>query len=396
MPRDETILTIFVSSPQDVEAERDVLARVVAELNDTWSRQFGIRLDLLRWETSGYPGIGDDAQDVLNQELPDDYDIFVGIMWTRYGTPTSRAGSGTEEEFERAHARYIADTDSVRIMFYFKTQAVSPDDVVPEQLERRNKFKAKLGQLGGLWWVFDNTNQFETQVRQHLSRILQNFHKYHKVGPQADTSKSDEDSAVSKIYPPSDSAQLQAPLAEPQSPPHYLTGTVEIGGGAAPDGTTISAWMHGMMIPGAETQVFNGQYAILVPQTVRSEGLPIEFKIGGLNANETHAWELGGVDLLNLTTQSTGRVPPHVFVGVAAINDLAAPEGTPIYAIVKGIPAGQTKVINGGYSLLVDQGDHSFAGEIVDFYIGSLKAEEWIIWMQGGGDVINLTAKDDR
>ena|SRR3989337_1199459 len=32
-------------------------------------------------ETHTYPGIGEDAQDVINKQIDDDYDIFIGLMW---------------------------------------------------------------------------------------------------------------------------------------------------------------------------------------------------------------------------------------------------------------------------------------------------------------------------
>ena len=70
MPRNETVLVVFVASPEDVEPERNRLEEVIRELNVAWSRTLGVRLDLVRWETHGYPGIGSDAQDVLNRELP--------------------------------------------------------------------------------------------------------------------------------------------------------------------------------------------------------------------------------------------------------------------------------------------------------------------------------------
>ena len=44
-------------------------------------------------------GLGIDAQDVINRQLGE-YDIFLGIMNTRFGSPTHRADSGTEEEFD--------------------------------------------------------------------------------------------------------------------------------------------------------------------------------------------------------------------------------------------------------------------------------------------------------
>ena len=57
---------------------------------------------------------------VINRQLPDDCDIFLGVMWARFGTATPRAGSGTEEEFERALTRHQANSRSVMILFYFK------------------------------------------------------------------------------------------------------------------------------------------------------------------------------------------------------------------------------------------------------------------------------------
>ena len=90
MPRQEDILGVLVASPSDVLAERTRLEEVIHELNATWSRSLGIRLDLIRWETHAYPALGEDAQAVINTQVPDDYDIFVGIMWHRFGTPTGR------------------------------------------------------------------------------------------------------------------------------------------------------------------------------------------------------------------------------------------------------------------------------------------------------------------
>ena len=81
MPRDERVFVVFVASPSDMQPERDALEEVIRELNLTWSRKLGIRLDLVRWETHGVPGFGADAQDVLNRQLPDDPDIFIGLMW---------------------------------------------------------------------------------------------------------------------------------------------------------------------------------------------------------------------------------------------------------------------------------------------------------------------------
>jgi hypothetical protein len=175
MARQEHVLSLFVASPSDVEAERGRLEDVIRELNVTWSRELGVRLDLVRWETHAYPGIGADAQDVINEQIPDDCDLFIGIMWCRYGTPTGRAGSGTVEEFDRAKARFDSDPDSVRLMVYFKDESIPPSRLDPEQLAKVNAFRASLGNENVLYWKFDGIEQFEKLIRLHLTRQVQSW-----------------------------------------------------------------------------------------------------------------------------------------------------------------------------------------------------------------------------
>ena len=121
MPRRETIITIFVASPNDVTDERDSLDTIVHEVNSAHARRTGVRLELLRWERDVSPAVGKDPQAVVNDQIPQDYDIFVGILWNRLGSPTSRADSGTVEEYEMAKERHDKDPNSVRLMLYFKT-----------------------------------------------------------------------------------------------------------------------------------------------------------------------------------------------------------------------------------------------------------------------------------
>lgn len=175
MARKEIILQVFVASPSDVKDERDLLEGVIRELNISWSKRLGTRLELVRWETHGYPGFGDDAQQVLNEQFPDDYDIFIGIFWSRFGTPTGRAGSGTEEEFNRAVARYKKTPDEVKIMVYFKTEGINPLDVDLEQVANLKKFRNRIRKEGAFVWEFKNADEFEQLLRMQLASQVQSI-----------------------------------------------------------------------------------------------------------------------------------------------------------------------------------------------------------------------------
>ena len=169
MSKKVTLYSIFVASPGDTQEERSRIQTIVDELNVTL-QQRGIKLDLLKWETHTIPGISDDPQAVINEQLPDDYDIFVGIMWHRYGTQTGRAESGTIEEFEKAKKRYDKNSSSVKIMFYFKEAPVSPYEIDPEQLKKVHAFRGSLGEKQGvLYQKFNDVDEFEKLLRIQIS-----------------------------------------------------------------------------------------------------------------------------------------------------------------------------------------------------------------------------------
>ena len=73
--RPQNVLKIFLASPSDVNAEREAITTVVSQTNDTLG-DWGARLELVRWETHTYPDIGTDAQDAVNQQVGDDFDVL--------------------------------------------------------------------------------------------------------------------------------------------------------------------------------------------------------------------------------------------------------------------------------------------------------------------------------
>lgn len=177
MPRTLQRLRAFVASPSDTAEERELLGRVVSEINRSWADTLSLDIELVKWETHAYPSVDTDPQQVINTQIGDEYEIFIGIFWSRFGTPTPRAGSGTQEEFERAHSRFLADPKSVSLLFYFKEQPVALSKISPADIDRIQRFRASLGELGGLYWTFENLAEFEALVRVHLAKVIQVWKK---------------------------------------------------------------------------------------------------------------------------------------------------------------------------------------------------------------------------
>lgn len=166
-------IRIFVASPGDVPEERASLNTVVNELNRTCAAlvpDWSTTLELIRWETHAYPEFGR-PQGVINAQLGD-YDIFVGILWKRFGTPSGRADSGTEEEFRLAYDRWRKD-GTPHILMYFNVAPSPPPKSADEvrQLAKVVEFRAEID-TQGLVWEYAGAMRFADTIRPHLTEVI--------------------------------------------------------------------------------------------------------------------------------------------------------------------------------------------------------------------------------
>jgi hypothetical protein len=81
---------VFVSYPSDVAKEREHLRNVADKINQSIAHELGFHLEVVDWKTHVIPEMGERPQAIINKQIGS-YDIFVGIMWKRFGTPTGEA-----------------------------------------------------------------------------------------------------------------------------------------------------------------------------------------------------------------------------------------------------------------------------------------------------------------
>lgn len=98
------VLNVFLATPGDLVDERRAAKEVIDEVAMT-ARELGVSLELLGWEDT-LPG-AQRPQEVINKDL-DEAELFIGLLWRRWGQPTGHPefSSGFEEEFHRARARH--------------------------------------------------------------------------------------------------------------------------------------------------------------------------------------------------------------------------------------------------------------------------------------------------
>lgn len=172
------LIRLFIASPGDVAEERKRLAKIVDGLNGQLAEHMGVRFELKEWRHVT-PGMGR-PEDVILDQLPvTTWDVFIGLLWLRFGMPPgkNRGGedhdSGTEEEFHLAH-RANMETGRPRILFYRCTRQ-APVSVDIEQLGRVQRFFVEFGPNGqnpGLFQDFGRANEFEKMVEKHLTKLL--------------------------------------------------------------------------------------------------------------------------------------------------------------------------------------------------------------------------------
>ena len=172
MAQQLTQLTIFFSGTSAVEAECAALKAVIEELNRMLAKSHKILLKVVSWPNDFRPGVNQDLQSEINRQIQGQYDIYIGVLGSRFGTATQRAGSGTEEEFQIAVSQFLQDTTSIRVLFYFKRANQDPFTIDTKQLIKVHKFRSDLSQKGVIYRDFKDTANFVEIVREHLWNLI--------------------------------------------------------------------------------------------------------------------------------------------------------------------------------------------------------------------------------
>ena len=165
------ILKCFIASPGDTKEERLICEKVFAEINNGIGIPYGFELQSLKWENDVHPGIGEDGQDVINRQIEGKYDLFIGIMYTRFGSPTNRSESGTVEEFNIAYEKAM-ELKNLEIMFYFNDQQINPSKIDLEQYQKVYDFRNNVVGKKCMYSVYDGPMDFEEKLRKHLNKYF--------------------------------------------------------------------------------------------------------------------------------------------------------------------------------------------------------------------------------
>ncbi len=161
---------IFVASPGDVARERQVAREVILSLSHRLGSHGGFVLEPVGWET--HANLDADRPQSLINPLVRECDVFIGILWSRFGTETGVAESGTAEEFTEAERVRQQTGERPTMMVFFSDAPVSMerlrDSEGRRQFDRTLEFRERYEKSSGLAERYKDVHEFERKLREQL------------------------------------------------------------------------------------------------------------------------------------------------------------------------------------------------------------------------------------
>jgi hypothetical protein len=186
MTFDAKVVRVMVASPGDTGAARRLVRDAMEDWNSLHGEETKVMLLPVMWERDSTPAMGDRPQAIINRQLVDAADVLVGTFWTRLGTPTSSAESGTVEEVER-----FIEADKP-VLLYFSNEPVVPASVDLDEYKRLSDFKASL-QERGLYDEYRSEAELVRKISAALTRTMRANFKDLFAGPISDHAESTAD-----------------------------------------------------------------------------------------------------------------------------------------------------------------------------------------------------------
>lgn len=166
MKKEITEIKVFVSCPDDVKDEKAIVREVCDSITKVYGKKRNIQITVVDWKKNVIPVITGDRTQSLIYEQIGEYDIYLGILWKRFGDKQENGLTPTEEEFEDA-LKQKKETGKPIITFFFKCDKYYPNDPYEAQqacevqkfkkrienrdIGRHEKFKGKADFTNKIW-----------------------------------------------------------------------------------------------------------------------------------------------------------------------------------------------------------------------------------------------------
>jgi hypothetical protein len=189
------VVKVFLASPGDLSEERRASKAAVDECNALFANEFGCQIELVGWEDT--VSVYGRPQATINREL-ERCELFLGLIWKRWGTPPSIGGSytsGFEEEFETSvQRRTIGGRPEISLFFKDIDSDLlrDPGDDLKKVLAFKNKL---ISDKTILFETFVDAKELEKKIRRCITQYVLGLRnrEAEEVSAQNQAPKSDDE-----------------------------------------------------------------------------------------------------------------------------------------------------------------------------------------------------------
>lgn len=168
MPLKTVTYRVLLASPSDLAEER----HAAEEALNAWNAQHAVAESVvllpIMWEQHALPQSGLRPQESLNRQLVEQCDMLIGMFWTKLGTNTGVASSGTVEEIDQ----FVAAGKPA--LLYFSRRPIIPDSIDLQQLKKLRVFKEATCK-NSLTGSFRSVSDLRKTLRRDLLQLVRSL-----------------------------------------------------------------------------------------------------------------------------------------------------------------------------------------------------------------------------
>lgn len=162
MDNKKDIVNVIIASPSDLKEERDHIPTLFTAWNNAHP---DVHIEPKMYESCCVPEMGGHPQQIINKQMLDDGHLLVAMFWSKIGTETPNAKSGTIEEIRE----FITKKGGSRVLVYFCDRPLphGPSEIDHREIERLQDFREEMNSQG-LYRSYTTASDFSGLLYQHL------------------------------------------------------------------------------------------------------------------------------------------------------------------------------------------------------------------------------------
>ncbi len=170
-----TEINVFLSCPDEIITKtnfKDIVENELKAVNTYYKDTFGVCFDLKHWKKNPILGRGvPRVQDVINQYLIKNCDIYIGILWKSFGNPPGKNANGIEYSSGTEEEYYFAKDLNLELWFFFYNPRADLD-IDSEGIAKIKKFKDQL-KKDQIWYCdFYSNDELKEVLKESINGYI--------------------------------------------------------------------------------------------------------------------------------------------------------------------------------------------------------------------------------